>query len=214
MSIKVKKFQSKSISSFVNNCSILCNYVAPEKSHLITSGELQVALHHVTAGQDENVLTYNDLNLKQIHIDSLLPNEFLYGDIIDFYLQYIWKEQMGCNRRVLFMETYTTHIIKESNMIDAVAIIDELDLEEKDIIVFPINNASRTASGTHWMLLVYSRKDNAMFFLVSSSHAENNLTMFGIDQFVRLLNLSDELKIQPCLRQRNNDCGYTCFGLC
>lgn len=137
-------------------------------------------------------------------------DKWLNEDLISFFMQLMgsvdFKEH---STKLLFVPTTVTQCIR-IGMDDPRVFLDPLEAENKDLLIFPVNNNdSELPGGTHWSLLVYSKIDDAYYSFDSSSNA-------NVPAMVRLMNVlkvalktpfSEFIKC-PTLQQANGfDCG-------
>ena len=88
--------------------------------------------------------------------------------------------------------------------------LGEMNLHEFDFVCFPINDASSESQGSHWSLLVYSKKENKYFYL--DSHGRYNLK--SGEQVAKNVQVllkcpkKPSMEIVDCPQQANGwDCG-------
>lgn len=92
---------------------------------------------------------------------------------------------------------------------DVSTFLDPLEVAQKSVLFFPVNNAQRTREGTHWSLLVYSRPEAKFFSFDMSRNLNRRSTYQLVKVLRRALGCPDaELVYHSCHQQSNDyDCG-------
>lgn len=134
-------------------------------------------------------------------------NEWLIDETIDNYLNFIGS-QSG-NENFLMISCTVTAMIKLLPTEESQIHLESLDPKNKELIFFPLNNTDGNfSSGTHWSLVVYSKKEDAFFSFDSMGeynfkHAKHLHWKLKI-----LLDTKGSLNICSSTRQHNTfDCG-------
>ncbi|ELR17526.1 Ulp1 protease family, Cterminal catalytic domain containing protein [Acanthamoeba castellanii str. Neff] len=113
--------------------------------------------------EDKVVVTYGDTTLYESDVALLRPGEWLNDSVISFWFEYLAKERFKDHQDdLLFIDPSAMFMINFSDDMEEVReAMAALELEKRSMILMPINdNASIDhAGGTHWTLLVYTKRD-------------------------------------------------------
>ena len=161
-------------------------------------------------------------NLYQVDIDSMSDAGFVTDEVLQFFMQAMTKameEKMSKTKkgRVEIVGPNVVHYIQKQN--DKKEIKwhkDGMGLNECDWAIFPINDKDdpeRGDGGTHWSLLVYSRKDHRYLHFdpikgMNTKHARDlHINLLDSNSYNKDGNLPPLVEMQ-CERQKNGyDCG-------
>ena len=85
--------------------------------------------------------------------------------IIAFYFQYLeLKKFKSSLKNILFVPPSVAQLLKLSKPEDIEGLLKPLKPDQQRVIFFAVNdNESSRGGGTHWSLLVFSRKENTFF---------------------------------------------------
>ncbi|KAJ0084264.1 hypothetical protein Patl1_30780 [Pistacia atlantica] len=124
---------------------------------------------------DEKILSYNDVVLRQSDLGILSGPHFLNDRIIEFYFSYL----SSCHSQdILLVPPSIAFWLM--NCPDATSLkdfIEPLKLHEKKLVIFPVNDnddVSIAEGGSHWSLLAYERNAN-VFVHHDSNHGMNKM---------------------------------------
>ncbi|KAL7034061.1 hypothetical protein ACKWTF_007833 [Chironomus riparius] len=167
---------------------------------------------------DKLIISYHDSCLYKSDVEILyLETEWINDRIISFYFDYL-QHEIYESKEILFLGSEVTQAIKLMENPDEInaVILDPLDVEEKNFIIFPINDNSKDqVGGSHWSLLVYSKPDKTFYHFDSSGSSNYWVCSKLVNIIKSCLKLSNNVKIEQvdCLQQNNcYDCGI--YVLC
>lgn len=111
--------------------------------------------------EDSIVLSYGDSLLKKSDINLLQNGQWLNDKIISFMFEFFQTEQYKENCMIGFIDPDVVQLIKLLPKEEVKFILSPLNLDAKQLIFIPLNdNASVTAGGSHWSLLVWDKLEN------------------------------------------------------
>lgn len=115
------------------------------------------------------IVTYDDFSLL---FGPKWINDALISFVFEYYRIDIYKKQA---KKVAFVPPEVTQIIKLNSEDDEIlSIVMSLELTEKDLVFFPINDGGIDSEGTHWSLLVWFKLgQNELAGLESMSSASS-----------------------------------------
>jgi len=120
------------------------------------------------------VLDYGDYIIRQSDVDLLTDNQWLNDLLIGFYFNYL-SDQFAVMKDCMYIGPEVAQLIKMVPASQVDMIISDLknDLKSKKFVFVAVNdsdNPNAHSSGSHWSLLVYSRKDKECVHIDSSSN--------------------------------------------
>lgn len=159
---------------------------------------------------DAVILDFENAEVRASDFDSLKPEGWLTGEIINFYWTYLERREFRTEKSVLFLGTYTAYRIsnaENSTVTDTIATQLSGELGgERELILIPLNHRS------HWSLLVYCRLTRTFYHYDSINRHNRQFAERAAGRLLRVL--------EPTLRdgfyfksmqtpQQNNDfdCG-------
>ncbi|XP_071442604.1 sentrin-specific protease 8-like [Hetaerina americana] len=164
------------------------------------------------------VLSLNDVVIRKSDVEILKGKHWINDSIIslcfDHYENRIFADKPG----YLFISPEVTQCIKIMPESDIHMFLDPLKAKEKDVIFFPLNDCMDILNpgGSHWSLLVYSKKDKTLCHYDSlvgrNSYQANEMSKkiicyLGIAKELMASKKFAALEIET-LQQRNYfDCG-------
>lgn len=111
---------------------------------------------------DEQILSYNDVVLRQSDLDILSGSYFLNDRIIEFYLSYL-SSGYPSQDILLVPPSIAFWITNCPNTESLKDFLEPLKLPDKKLVLFPVNDnddVSLAEGGSHWSLLAYERNAN------------------------------------------------------
>src|SRR5690348_234797 len=96
--------------------------------------------------RDKTVINYHDANLKQSDVELLKESEWINDNLIFFWFEYLEYERFNTFSDVLsLIGPPVVHIIKSASASrgqaeEASMILGSMELEKKNLILFPIND--------------------------------------------------------------------------
>lgn len=156
-------------------------------------------------------LSYHESCLRLSDVDLLKGPHWLNDQIISFYFEYLEKEVFERDERFLFISPEVTQCIKIVPKSEVSIFLEPLKASVRSIIFLALNDNSNAdrAGGSHWSLLVFSRRENT-FFHFDSSHNSNMIAGVELANILKnALNYRNaEFVTVDCLQQSNSyDCG-------
>lgn len=148
---------------------------------------------------DEIILTYHDVTLYRSDVKLLKPPFWLNDSLIAFYYEYLtyelFKEHENqlafVHPSAIFMIAFlnTSEELKQS--------LAPLKLPQKQYVFMPINNNSdvNSTGGTHWALLVYSRKENKFMYYDSAGTLNLSEAKLAKQKITAVLDVPSKRKI-------------------
>merc|ERR1712215_430405 len=124
--------------------------------------------------REKIILGYKGISLRKSDIESLGPGRWLNDTIISFGVQNLLSEYDCGTTKTKLVDPTITQLLKNYCRKDYVKIVfDDMGLADADWILFIVNNhdndlmdsARRGAGGSHYSLLVYSKKQKTFFDL-------------------------------------------------
>lgn len=163
------------------------------------------------SGRNSIALSYHESCLRLSDVDLLKGPHWLNDQIISFYFEYLEKEVFERDERFLFISPEVTQCIKIVPKSEVSIFLEPLKASVRSIIFLALNDNSNAdrAGGSHWSLLVFSRRENT-FFHFDSSHNSNMLAGVELANILKnALNYRNaEFVTVDCLQQSNSyDCG-------
>ena len=164
---------------------------------------------------NENLLEYQGTNITAKDIKTLENGQWVCDEIISLFLAFMREDQTMKDKKILLVNPSATFILKECE--DKKVVNDlkkDLRINEMEWVFYPINNNKKSdnAGGTHWSLLLFSKKENRYYHYDPIEGKNNN---HAKELVVNTLDLNNfrlgglpEFKEIKSLRQENSyDCG-------
>ena len=136
--------------------------------------------------EDRIVLDYHDSLLRESDLILLNSSNWLSDQIIGFVYEYFEFEKyknLVEENKIVFLNPNFTQILKLNEDVNQLAecFLNPLEANNKDVVIFPINNNSEplSAGGSHWSLLVIYKKLQK-FIHYDSLHSSNKNIAFEI----------------------------------
>ncbi|KAJ2543943.1 hypothetical protein EV175_005939 [Coemansia sp. RSA 1933] len=157
---------------------------------------------------DAVLLDFENAEVRSSDFESLKPEGWLTGEIINFYWTYLERREFCTEPSVLFLGTYTTYRIsnaENATVTDNISAQLSDELNHRQMVLIPLNHRS------HWSLLVYCRLTRTFYHYDSISKHNRNFAERAAGKFLRVLepNLKDGFYFKSMQTpQQNND--YDC----
>ncbi|KAJ2007293.1 SUMO1 sentrin specific peptidase 8 [Coemansia thaxteri] len=158
---------------------------------------------------DAVLLDFENAEVRSSDFDSLRPEGWLTGEIINFYWTYLERLEFLTSPSVLFLGTYTAYRIANA---ETAAVTDSISTQlseelgpRRHLILIPLNHRS------HWSLLVYCRLTRTFYHYDSISKHNRVFAERAAGRFLRVLEpkLKDGFYFKSVhTPQQNND--YDC----
>jgi sentrin-specific protease 8 len=164
----------------------------------------------MTRKEDVVVLSYFDCLIRESDLKILQSNGWLNDAIISFYFVYLEQELFKDHSQLLFVGPEVTQCLKESPSSEIPIFLDPLEAQIKDYIFMAVNDSGKSAGGSHWSLLVYSRLKKRFYHFDSSTHSNHHSAVKLARNIGNYLNSTSEGNFEEmvCLQQDNSyDCG-------
>jgi len=166
---------------------------------------------------DTIALNYYDSLLRQSDVALLNVGQWLNDRLIGFAFEYFQNDVFSALAdHVVFISPEVTQFIKLSGAEELPIFLEPLNLPSKDLVFLAVNDQEdmERAGGSHWSLLVYSRKLDACVHYDSASSNEHTARKLAkkISMFVNNTGSTSVKFIEGSLSQQTNssDCGvYT-----
>ncbi|KAL1827024.1 hypothetical protein ACET3Z_005436 [Daucus carota] len=116
----------------------------------------------VKTSEEDIILSYNDVVLRQSDLHILSEPEFLNDRIIEFYLSYL-HSQFPSPDIMLVPPSISFWITNCPDVESVKHFVEPLKLPEKKLIIFPVNDnidLTKAEGGNHWSLLAFERDAN------------------------------------------------------
>lgn len=165
------------------------------------------------------LVTLGDVTIDTDDVALLMPPAWLNDHIISFWLEHLRIHQLNSNPSVAILLPNLVYLLSVSAPDDQSALLASLDIRDKHLVLFPLNDAAQLVShsstaGTHWSLLVLQPALNQFFHLDSLASSPNTDTAKSlVDILTRSLHLDEPSLSQPAVGVQTNsyDCGaYLC----
>ncbi|KAJ1678894.1 SUMO1 sentrin specific peptidase 8 [Spiromyces aspiralis] len=134
---------------------------------------------------DMVLLDYGNVEVRNSDFESLKPEGWLTGEIINFYLSYLELTEFDHSKNiVVFLGTYTAYRItntKSISMVDNISIQLSEDLQMKEVIMIPLNHRS------HWSLLVFCKVTRTFYHYDSISKYNRDFAERAVTKLMRVL---------------------------
>ncbi|KAJ1803168.1 SUMO1 sentrin specific peptidase 8, partial [Coemansia sp. RSA 2599] len=160
-------------------------------------------------GSDFVVLDFENAEVRNSDFESLQPEGWLTGEIINFYWTYLERREFHSESSVLFLGTYTSYRIANA---ESAQVTDKISKQlsqelgsKRHLILIPLNHRS------HWSLLVYCRLTRTFYHYDSINKHNRNFAERAAGRFLRVLepNMKDGFYFKSMQTpQQNND--YDC----
>lgn len=148
---------------------------------------------------------------------AILGQTWLMDDTITKYFDFLSLNLYRGNL-IFLMNPVIVEAVKVLS--DVNAIIDPLCLDEKELLVIPVNNATynnndedsyKIASGTHWSLLIYEKKTTTFLYYDSlqldSSNQVAKVVSEKLSKYFKLSKAAEFISIQGPKQTNSFDCG-------
>ncbi|PIA15480.1 cysteine proteinase [Coemansia reversa NRRL 1564] len=158
---------------------------------------------------DAIVLDFENAEVRSSDFESLKPEGWLTGEIINFYWTFLERREFRTEPSVLFLGTYTAYRIANAEsaiVTDNISIQLSDELSQREVILIPLNHKS------HWSLLVYCRLTRTFYHYDSISKHNRNFAERAAGRFLRVLETKSKegfyFKSMQTPQQNNDyDCG-------
>ncbi|XP_043275985.1 sentrin-specific protease 8-like [Venturia canescens] len=171
--------------------------------------------------EDKVELSYYDCLLRKHDLDLLRGSHWLNDALIGFYFEYLQHKHDDSRegkREILFISPELTQLLKLTEPQDYALFLEPLNAKECNYVLFPLNDCESrdAAGGSHWSLLVFSKKEKTSFHLDSCKGVNRKIalqfTNSIMDYFLGSSN-TNFVEMPNCPQQDNGyDCGL--FALC
>ncbi|KAJ2309835.1 hypothetical protein IWW52_005582 [Coemansia sp. RSA 2704] len=157
---------------------------------------------------DAVVLDFENAEVRNSDYESLKPEGWLTGEIINFYWTFLERREFRTEPSLLFLGTYTAYRIsnaESASVTDNISMQLSGELDQRQLILIPLNHRS------HWSLLVYCRLTRTFYHYDSISKYNRNFAERAAGRFLRVLEprLKDGFYFKSMQTpQQNND--YDC----
>ena len=161
----------------------------------------------------EKIIENETVKLYECDVETLMEGKWINDNVVAFAFNEMQKMHDSKLKNIVFVRPAMTHMIKVSNdENDIKMIIEDLGLRKADYAFFPVNNnLSEKEGGSHWSLMIFSRKENTFYHLDPISGMNDGSVALLIKKLIDINTKFPEVKYVMCPRQRNGyDCGpYT-----
>lgn len=109
---------------------------------------------------EAKVLSYHDVLLRKKDVEVLRGPRWLNDQVIDFYFEYLGREQFKHQPNILFVGCSMAFLLANSDPNTAEALLQSMEASVKQLVLMPVNNnpdISQAEGGSHWSLLVFHR---------------------------------------------------------
>ncbi|KAJ1735872.1 SUMO1 sentrin specific peptidase 8 [Coemansia biformis] len=133
---------------------------------------------------DHVVLDFENAEVRASDYESLKPEGWLTGEIINFYWTFLERREFYAEPAVLFLGTYTAYRIgnaESATVTDNISAQLSDELKQHQVILIPLNNRS------HWSLLVYCRLTRTFYHYDSISRYNRSFAERAAGKFLRVL---------------------------
>ncbi|KAJ2450888.1 SUMO1 sentrin specific peptidase 8 [Coemansia sp. RSA 2336] len=134
---------------------------------------------------DKVVLDFENAEVRNSDYESLKPEGWLTGEIINFYWTYLELREFRTEPSVLFLGTYTAYRISNA---ESASVTDNISMQlsdelgkQRQLILIPLNHRS------HWSLLVYCRLTRTFYHYDSISKYNRDFAERAASRFLRVL---------------------------
>ena len=174
--------------------------------------------------ENSTLISCRGANLNQVDMNSMCEKGYLTDGIIHLATQSILEimEEEMKNERLDIVAPNVANLIQNSDYIDVIENQKRgLGLDELDWVLYPVNdkkNPEEGDGGSHWSLLLFSKKENKYFHFdpikgsnergLNERHAKKlHIKLLDIDSYDKNGNLPPMEEVD-CKRQANGyDCG-------
>ncbi|KAJ1729931.1 hypothetical protein LPJ72_004715 [Coemansia sp. Benny D160-2] len=162
----------------------------------------------MTVVTDFVLLDFENAEVRSSDFESLKPEGWLTGEIINFYWTFLERREFHTEPSVLFLGTYTTYRIsnaENATVTDNISAQLSDQLNHRQMVLIPLNHRN------HWSLLVYCRLTRTFYHYDSISKHNRNFAERAAGKFLRVLEpaLKDGFYFKSMQTpQQNND--YDC----
>ncbi|CAH2092922.1 unnamed protein product [Euphydryas editha] len=158
------------------------------------------------------VLSFHEILLHESDVELLGGPYWLNDTVISFYFEYLEKVLFRSAKDILFVSPEVTQCIKMVEPDEISIFLEPLDINNKMLVFFALNDndSPDKAGGSHWSLLVFSRKENCFYHLDSSSGSNHNVAWDFASHIMSYLSKGGTINFvdKECLQQNNGyDCG-------
>ncbi|CAM0140476.1 hypothetical protein VKS41_006495 [Umbelopsis sp. WA50703] len=140
---------------------------------------------------DKIILQYGDVVLRQSDYATLAEGQWLNDTIIEFHSEYLEREVIPRNAKILLLRPATVHLI--AHIPDPSQLHSALppNLNQSQAIFIPINDGKPNIanSGSHWSLLVFLKAASTFYYYDSLQNANINSARITARQLTPLLGL-------------------------
>lgn len=158
------------------------------------------------------VLSFHESLLRMSDVELLRGPHWLNDTIISFFFEYLERMKFPKNNRLLFVSPEVTQCIKVMSDDEVDVFLNPLDAKRKDFIFFALNDNEMTdhSGGSHWSLLVLSRREQLTYHYDSSRGSNQDQAAYLSKKLLKYLGLQSYSSYVEgsCLQQKNGyDCG-------
>ena len=120
--------------------------------------------------ENDVVLSYHDYILRQDDVNLLEGPYWLNDAVIGFYFEYLGQKYKESKPKLFFTSPELTQLLKLTDPHEYPIFLDIIEAKDKDFIFFPLNdcNSRKSAGGTHWSLMVFSKSEKICYYFDSS----------------------------------------------
>ncbi|KAJ2824802.1 SUMO1 sentrin specific peptidase 8 [Coemansia furcata] len=134
---------------------------------------------------DAVLLDFENAEVRASDFESLKPEGWLTGEIINFYWTFLERREFHSQPSVLFLGTYTAYRISNA---ENAAVTDSISAQlsgelggDRQLILIPLNHRS------HWSLLVYCRPTRTFYHYDSINRHNRSFAERAAGRFLRVL---------------------------
>lgn len=166
---------------------------------------------------DDVILSYHDYLLRSSDVSLLKKNDWFNDIIIGFYFEYLDQQyKKNGKSQLLFIGPGVVQLLKMQDFSQYHIFLDPIDAKSYDFLFFPLNDCdSIEAGGSHWSLLIYSRREEMCYHFDSSCNINSSVAKKFARNVIKYFLGKQEARYTEmnCPQQNNSyDCGL--FVLC
>ncbi|KAI8352136.1 hypothetical protein EDC96DRAFT_610143 [Choanephora cucurbitarum] len=117
--------------------------------------------------EDQIILHYHDVVIRQSDLDTLSPGQWLNDTMIEFHMEFLERTFVPKDANYLFLRPGMVHLLtySEGDVMQLESVLPA-NLDSYEAIFIPVNDGKphEAYSGTHWALLVYLKSIHSFFY--------------------------------------------------
>ncbi|KAI8645263.1 hypothetical protein BD408DRAFT_412071 [Parasitella parasitica] len=166
--------------------------------------------------EDNLVLHYHDVVIRQSDLDTLAPGHWLNDTMIAFHMEFLERTFVPKDAKYLFLRPGIVHLIKFAQDVMQLEPALPPQMDQYEAIFIPVNDGDpyQAYSGTHWSVMVYVRPTNSFYYydtLKFNNLRDGEVTSKRIQPLLKQNKPAQFIPSSTPQQINGSDCGGMCM---